>query len=1107
MSQCLRFGRILPFGRRPTVSRPSSQPYRTVSPFSRPTWSNYNRQTRKRQKETNYPDEITFLRRYNNLAEPPLTYAQTKDINEWILLLRRYVTIKSPNVAELASQPRRLRPLRESHSDLDRIHALMGCLWAARNRLGFEVLTHLGFELKEWSTAQSLLNNMIDTYELLQPHMPPKYPSPGFDWNRPFRILRKNERKDSSHKPSDAKESPLTTKVSLDKLTGGTKEGSPWKWTRLEPVPAENISLDTLTVAPAVRFFGDRILAEILANLGSLVLTAADSQPEQSQLAMSCVFRTLARLHHAGMISDRVYQYPTPDASQIVYRPPGLHLLSSPIMSVLSDAAWHEHQTAVATAAADAGEMSPFIPYKMGIRELGPEIWLELILSCCVEHGFCKTGALLVHRIAKSTGKQAWKAESWTPLIQDLDTVQQTNISIEKSWRRPGQSENPQTYTGKIKPPFNGLGSRTISKEVVASLRSGLANKAYVGLGERGYLPDELAELSTPLTQFIDRPVSTSELMPTNRDVNWHILRILSSGCLQPWTDPVSFESLLRSHPNVVPPWAMHELEKPQELGSKTRAQIYDETAAIFGMIEFNLNYHARYKQSGRLFHEYAWLQNIADASKAQHVQSFLGKLSQARDGDEYLSFLETKPVSPQSIYQSSIPQVSWVTLANILDLATTAHAFDLGRQLLLQNDIDGPAIPERAYGNQALAPSILRFATATNDASLGQKVIASLSVPLSLNTIKSLISYHISMQDWDRVEFMLKFMTEHREKSWGYSTLTAIATAVIRHEAALRQNKAAGTLTRAHIENTERATDILFRIFRGEWSASSTRTKVRLFQLRTLSRMHRVLLSIPGPLPEVFKRLEAPKEITDRHKIALIPPNSFHEIFAAIVETQGAIVGKQVWDRHCIDLLSPKRGRQAPGGVPRLLFSDERRKELGDPEWSGQWANEILTKSTLADLNTVRVLARAAVREYADQSRERYHAKIFQSETDYSATPSSSSSSSSSFIYDPTKPYVPHTTREENPYQRAGGRPPRSELEAILDFCLELFIRFGLPEDQINMEIPGHLHRMQERGAMAYPFSKHIRRRIQFNKADRFMDSSWRVFLRGDSPSDNTTI
>ena len=1080
MSRCLRFGRILPFGYRSTASRLHFLPYRTVSPFSRQTWTDHHRQSRKNDKEMNYPDEVNFLRQYNSVAHPPLNHAQKRDINNWIPLLRRCVPSESEKAPELAGQPGRLRPIRESKSKLDRTHALMGCLWDARNHFEFELLTHLGFELKGWSTVHSLLNSMIDTYELLDLHMPPKYTSPGFDWNRPFRVFRRNELEHRSPNSPDAKEPPLTTKISFDKLSGGTKEGSPWKWARLEPVPSDNISLDTLTVEPAARFFGDRILAEVLANLGSLVLTAADSKPEQSQLAMSCVFRTLARLHHAGMISDRIYQYPTPDASQIVFRPPGLHLLSSPIMSVLSDAAWHEHEAVVAAAAADAGEMSPFIPYKMGIRELGPEIWLELILWCCVEHGFCRTGTSLIHRMTKMPRQEAWKAESWAPLIQDLDTVQQTNISIEESWRRPGQSEKPRAFTRRNKPPpFNGLGSRTISAEVVTSLRGGLANKAYVGLGDRGLLPNQLTELSAPLTQFIDHSVDTRELRPTNRNTNWHTLRILNSGCLQPWTDPVSFESLLRSHQNVVPPWAGNELERAQESGSITRAQFYDETAAIFGLIEFNLHYYSRDKQSGRLFHEYAWLQNIADASKALHMQSFFEKLSQARDED--LEFFDSKPVPHRSISQTSIPQVSYVTFANILDVATTAHAFDFGRQLLLQNDIDGPAIPHSAYGHQALAPSILRFASATNDANLGQKVISSLSVPLSVNTIKCLINYHISQHDWDRVELMLKFLVDHREKSWGYSNLAALASTIIRLEATLRQKKAAGTVTSTDVENTERATDIMLRLFRGEWNASSTRAKVRTFQLRTLSRMHRVLVSIPGPLREIFKRLQAPQKITSHHKVALIPPASFHEIFVAIVETQGAVVGKQVWDQHCIDWLSPKRERQAQGGVSRLLLSHERRKEIGDPNWSAPWANEILTKSTIANLDTVRVLARAAAREHGDRL---LHAKTFQRKVDDSSSPS--------FIYNPRKPYVPSIPPEEFPYPLVGGQPPRSELEAILDFCLETFFRFGLPEDQIDLELPGHLRRMQYRGVFPHKVRKPARQRIKNNKADPWMSSFW---------------
>ncbi|OQE41354.1 hypothetical protein PENCOP_c005G05026 [Penicillium coprophilum] len=929
------------------------------------------------------------------------------------------------------------------------------------------------------------MEGMIDTYELLASHMPPKHPSAGLDWNKPYRVRRRDE---STSEPV----SPLTTEISLSKLTGGTKPTSPWKWSRLQPLPSDSISLDTLTVEPAPRFFGERILAELLANLGSLVLYASRSRSDDSKHAMTCVFRTLARLHHAGMISDRVYQYPKPDASQIVFRPPGLHFLSSSIMSVLSDAAWHEHEAAVAAAAADAGESSPFIPYTPRIRELGPEIWLELILWCCVEHGFCRTGTLLVHQMARLS---EWKAESWAPLISDLDTVQQTNVSIEQSWRRPGQDKKPATLKGQDKAPFNGLGFRTISSEVVASLRSGLANKAYVGMGDRGYLPADLTNLSAPLTNLIDPPApSREELRPTSRFTNWHIVRILASGCLKPSSDPVSFEDLLRSQSNVVPPWEGNELSLAQTLNGKTRAQFYDESAAMTGLIEFNLNYYARDKQSGRLFHEYAWLQNIADASKAQHIQNFFERMSQASD-EEVSTLFDFKSFEPQDISQSSIPQLSCATFANLLDVATTTHAFDFGEQLLLNNDIDGPAIPQTAYSNQALAPSILRFAAATGNAELGERVIASLGIPLSVNTIKSLINFSIARKDWKRVVLMLNFLTDHRAKSWGYMNIGVLASAVIRLDATVKHKTSAGTLTQADTEDLNQAKDILLRLFRGEWHAKHTREKVRNFQLRTLSRMHRVLSLIPGPLPDLLKEVSPPKEITGHHKATLIPPTTFHEIFAAVVETQGAIVGKQLWDKVCVDWLSPKRQLQSPGGVARLLFSDERTNSHGAPGWDADYVKHVRSKATIADLNTVRILARSAVREYAASVKEttekqpnNHTPSIPQSKT----TDPHNTTSPSSFVYDPTTTYTPSISRKEYPYQLKTGKMPQTELESILDYCLETFLKFGLPEDQIDIEIPGHMRRMQLRKVFSSPTRRPVRQRIKYNRSDPFMRSHW---------------
>ena len=325
--------------------------------------------------------------------------------------------------------------------------------------------------------------------------------------------------------------------------------------------------------------------------------------------------------------------------------------------------------------------------------------------------------------------------------------MQQTNINIEQSWRRPGQ-DKPRVSPRQKAPPFNGLGAKTISAEVISSLRNGLTNKAYVGMGDHGLLVGDLLKLSAPLAKLIDPPTSTVELRPTTMNTNWHTLRILHSGCVQPWSDPVAFEALLRSHNNVVPPWDGTGVDLLDDLESQPRTHFYNETAAFCGLIEYNLTYYARDKQGGRLFSEFAWLQNICDASKARHMQKFFDRLNQAHD-EEDLEFFDSKPVTAHPrglIHQSSIPQVSNVTFANLIDVATLTHSFGFARQLLFQDDMDGPAVPIAAYGSQALAPAILRFAIATKDGNLGQKVISSLSVPLSVNTIKCLINYHLSL-------------------------------------------------------------------------------------------------------------------------------------------------------------------------------------------------------------------------------------------------------------------------------------------------------------------------------------------------------------------------
>src|SRR5699024_3079617 len=107
---------------------------------------------------------------------------------------------------------------------------------------------------------------------------------------------------------------------------------------------------------------------------------------------------------------------------------------------------------------------------------------------------------------------------------------------------------------------------------------------------------------------------------------------------------------------------------------------------------------------------------------------------------------------SAQQAPKSSLPQVTNATLAVLLDAARTSRVFELAEWLLYSDDIDGPAIPPSAYGDQGLAPALLRYAMETKNRKLQDQVVQSLVQPLSLNTLKVLLNTKIAMGDWNKV-------------------------------------------------------------------------------------------------------------------------------------------------------------------------------------------------------------------------------------------------------------------------------------------------------------------------------------------------------------------
>lgn len=1058
MRRCLCPGRLLRIGRVPIVPRLPAFSRSSVSRLQTRLSSTIHRRTLT-------DDEYQLLFSYSGPPSIPLESSQKSDPGSWIPILEKCATArntqrqKEPKQTQLVEQA---GSLFDHENELRQAHTLMAYLWLARTNSNLDLMGHLGFDRNQWSAVHGYLSQLIDAYEILVPYMASHNAFRGFDWN--------------------------VGGLSLDEITSRNAR-RPSQMMKPLP-PSDIVPLDLLTERPAARDLGERFLGEVLLNLGLIVLRAADAPRQEANLAMSHVFRILARLHHLDLISDRVYQYPRNDPSQVSFRPPGLNLLSSHIMSVLSDAAWLEHEAALAKAATEAGEEPPFLPFKVGVRELGPEIWFELVLWCCVEHGFTKQGAVLVKEMSQRTGDKAWKIDSWAPLVRDLDVVHETNISTETVWRRPGDTDPPKTFKRHDKPPFNGLGKRTISTEVVANLRSGLVNKAYNGVGFHGATPADILQHSAPLNALLEPTTSLDDLRPTNKSTNWHLIRVLESGCLDPYEDPTLFERLLRSTQHVVPPWGGYGGASDQDLSDVTRAQLYDESAAIAGLVELNVKAYAYKRQAGRAFYQYAWLQNIVDASKAYHIQAFFKQLSLAKS--ENLPFFDSQRFDAHERDLSSLPQVSNVTLAELLDLAAVNRAFDFGNWLLYNDGIDGPAIPASAYGDQVIAPSILRFASASQNNELSEKVISSLSMPLSVNMLKALVNSYIDMGNWDRAIVTLEYLRDFRLKSWGFSNLTVLAAKIIRLDAAIKHQQSTGDVVDQQlIKNLERAEDLFLRFYRMEFNTRASKNRrVTAFQRNVLLRLLSVFRTLPGHISQLAKQVDLKVPAPSHLKLKYIPAVSFHNLLAAVVDTHGSTYGLNMWFKWCIHRLPPDRVRQREGGLTRLPSRKEMFWPQGDPTFSMQWLQHTQKRAVIPNYNTIRIIAQAAMREF---EMER-HPHKFKSDPSFSSLPIPRHQQLPFFARG--RVYKPLISRFEfQGLPVSGGKPPETAPEASLDFAVWMFLRHGMPQDQIDLEVPGYIARMCSRGVFHNP-EKRTRDRIWEIRRDPFMKSGpfWRM-------------
>ncbi|KAL4915298.1 hypothetical protein BDW62DRAFT_188731 [Aspergillus aurantiobrunneus] len=1037
MTRCLCPAQLLCLHRRsslrsPFVVVPSPAPAAAPRPGWRLQWSNQYSVGVKRP-----VFDSEFLKKIYRLNRPkrPVPEWQGKKVKRWISLLEQFLSqsLNDDGTTHGTTHSTRKESSAVTRESFTAAIDLAHHLSIARTELNRDLLAHLGFKLNDWSTAYTVLSRLLDAAEAL--------------------------REASPARRGVIEELASSSQLSLDQLTD-QDAFLPSQIPRNSRL-TNLTSLNATTYRPFARDYYMLLMAEVWKSLGMTILYAVDTSPAKSKLAMSVVYRVLARLHHSGLVSERVYKYTTPDTYQATLRPPGMHLLSSHIMDVLSDAAWSVHQAEVAAKAATAGKDAPFLPAKIGIKELGHEIWLEFILWCCVEHGHINEGIWLASIL---TGRKGWKFQSWAPLLRDEQSLRNTKIDREVStWPSPDPTNiKPQQQKRTDPPlPFHGLGKQTISVEVVAALLANLPNFIHLGLGAGGVSANELLRHANSL-KFAIAPLTTSDskFLPTTRATNWFTTRVIEAGGLTPEADPQLFDDFLKLTPHVVPPWSndMCPVEE-KSLAELNPSQLYDDTSAFTGLMEYNLKYHSSQRFCGSAMNLFAMWQEVMDTCKMRRVDEFFS--SQMVEASANPPSQELDNFASLPTRESSNSQLSNVTIAHLFDLITASRAFAFGEWLLLSDDIDGPTVPASAYGDQALAPSLLRFAAATKNDFVGESVIRSLIPPITLNTLRAVLNYRIVMHQWDQVIPLLRYIRDNRIKSWSHSNIAAIAAEIIRFDYSLLQLQSSDP-TNATIPDIEtnlaEAKKVLYRILFGEFDEIPWRKRGNpRFQTHTLISFTRLFRHLASPSLHEITDSVFETEYVAMYRLPYIPSSPFHQILAAVAETEGTLAAKNVYKRFCVSYNSPEFNRLVEGGITRFYLKAERDFRRGDPNFDAEYFHHLQKRMVFPNPNTVRILTQAAVREY--------QAAVADMETPEAGSESGSPKSDpdhTAASQPHNQPPVPsvsdietHTLPTQTPSKPSSLPAERkAEAEKTLIFCIKRFEVFRMSDAEIAREV-----------------------------------------------------
>ncbi|KAL1636542.1 hypothetical protein SLS56_001127 [Neofusicoccum ribis] len=603
---------------------------------------------------------------------------------------------------------------------------------------------------------------------------------------------------------------------------------------------------------------------------------------------MANVLEILAHLHHSGIIPESVYHYEPPKDSHSLQQPPTLYLLSSRIMTALSDAAWRAHESAVASAHKSnaqytfLGHEIPGSRYKVRTPELGSEVWLELVLWSCLHGGWAIDGATILEKLRNYKGNSRWSVLSWRNILQDQDGSSFRNMTWTDIWSfaraRGTQANSPDRFVVE----------RTVSSEVIAAFIDRFLNLVDTGVGSRGLPFLDVYKFVTNLKDLLNREnlglgSATWELV---------LVRFLESGAFDFNTEARLVSKMLYFTSKYDREHDYHNAPQKDENNPGSHSYILEPSAISLGILHQTLRIHIN-DGNLRAAARVTWqLHALTDENKKRSIQRFFEKLNRPSDN----------PSTPQESFSSNTshfhypaysPQIPIPLLAGLLRLATKSQEYDFARKLLYSDNYDGPLIPYELYSRSAIAAALIEYAVAADDRPLIARLVEShQNKPgMSLRVSEVMMENQMRINNWDSVEKIIYALASKNE-----GALAANAGALIaKHLLILQGAQAKSTKEVTEHDPIAKAASMLRRLAKAKFGNSDR---------ERLNRFHGilcVLLSVGSEWHGFCSKLIF-YHGTRKLEISLLEQD-FAQLLQGVTESRGAYAGMQLMVKWCKDV------------------------------------------------------------------------------------------------------------------------------------------------------------------------------------------------------------